>query len=137
MKPSCRPVAMAWYKAFLKNKKRSGTSLPASFSAWFLKENISLVTFYQQTKFHFFVAFNSWDIKACVRCFLSNFFSPPNDSPYKTVKSFLFHQKSSFCSRDIQNFCSFFPFHTFQIQKDKRKWNNLGCHKLASINLQM
>ena len=26
------------YKAFLKNKKRSGISLPASFSAWFLKK---------------------------------------------------------------------------------------------------
>ena len=28
-------------KAYLKNKKRSGTSLPVSFSAWFLKKNIS------------------------------------------------------------------------------------------------
>ena len=32
--------AFTSYKAFLKNK-RSGTSLPVSFSAWFLKKNIS------------------------------------------------------------------------------------------------
>ena len=40
-------------------------------------------------------------------------------------KCFLFHLKSSFCSRDIQIFVtSYLPFHTFQIQKDKWKWNN-------------
>ena len=31
---------------FLKNKKRSGAILPALFSAWFLKKNVSLVIFY-------------------------------------------------------------------------------------------
>ena len=30
---SCRPLGFTSYKAFLKNKKRSGTNLPASFSA--------------------------------------------------------------------------------------------------------
>ena len=39
---------------------------------------------------------------------------------------FLFHLKSSFRSRDIQIFVIFsIPFHTFQIQRDKWKWNNL------------
>ena len=33
VKRSCRPLAFTSYKAFLKNKKRSGTNLPASFSA--------------------------------------------------------------------------------------------------------
>ena len=38
----------------------------------------------------------------------------------------LFHLKSSFRSRDIQIFVFFsLPFHTFQIQKGKWKWNNL------------
>ena len=37
--------------SFLKNKKRSGTSLSASFSAWFLQKNISVVIFYCLTKF--------------------------------------------------------------------------------------
>ena len=58
-----------------------------------------------------------------------------NDSPSKTVeKSFLFHLKSSFHSRDIQMFLIFsLPFHTLQIQKDKLKWNNLWCHELAIV----
>ena len=41
-------------------------------------------------------------------------------------KCFLFHLKSSFRFRDIQIFVIFaLPFHTCQIQKDKRKWNNV------------
>ena len=50
---------------------------------------------------------------------------------------FYFNLKSSFRSEDIQIFVIFsLPFHTFQIQKDKWKLNNL-CHELTSINLQM
>ena len=41
LKLSCRPLAFTSYKAFLKNKKRSATNLPGSFSAWLLKKNIS------------------------------------------------------------------------------------------------
>ena len=41
-----RPISFTSYKAFLKNKKRSGTRFPASFSAWFIKENISFVIFF-------------------------------------------------------------------------------------------
>ena len=35
--------ALAWFEAFLKNKRRSGTSLPAPFFAWlkYLKKKIS------------------------------------------------------------------------------------------------
>ena len=51
---------------FKKKKKRSGTNLPASFSAWFLKKNISIVIFYSLTKFHCLVVFISWDIGQCV-----------------------------------------------------------------------
>ena len=32
LKLSCRPLAFTSYKTFLKNKKSSGTSFPASFS---------------------------------------------------------------------------------------------------------
>ena len=43
----------------------------------------------------------------------------PNDSTSKTEKSFLFHLKSSFHSRDIQIYVIFpLPSHNFQIQKD-------------------
>ena len=48
----------ASYKASL--KKRSETSLPASFSAWFM--NICLVIFYQLTIFICLTAFSLWDI---------------------------------------------------------------------------
>ena len=62
-----------------------------------------------------------------------------NERPSKAMKNvFLFHLKSSFCSRDIKNYVIFsLPFHTFQVQKGKWKWNNLWCHKLACINLEM
>ena len=47
-----------------------------------------------------------------------------NGRPSKTMKCF--HLKSSFRSQDIQTFVTFsLPFHTFQIQKGKWKWNNL------------
>ena len=43
-----------------------------------------------------------------------------NDSPSKTMKNVLFHQKSSVHSQDIQVFVIFsLPFYTFQIQKNK------------------
>ena len=35
LKLSCRPLAFNSYKAFSKNKKRSGASLSTSFCAWF------------------------------------------------------------------------------------------------------
>ena len=43
MKLNSRPFAFTSYKAFSKNKKRSGSSLPVSFSARFLIKNIFLL----------------------------------------------------------------------------------------------
>ena len=62
----------------------------------------------------------------------------PNE-PFKNYeKCFLFHLKSTFRSQDIQIFVIFpLPFHTFQIQKDKWNLNNLLCHELTCINLQV
>ena len=68
LKLSCRAFTFTSYKAFLKSKKRSGNSLPASFSAWFLKKNIYIVIFYYLTKFQCLVAFPSWDIGQYVYC---------------------------------------------------------------------
>ena len=58
--------------------------------------------------------------------FYKIFIFSPNDSPLKTMKNvFLFHLKSSFRSGNIQFFVIFSrPFHTFQLQKDKWKWNS-------------
>ena len=68
MKLICRPPAFISYKAFLKNKKRSGTILAALFSACFLKKIVSLVIFYQLKKFDRLVAFTTWDIEQCMDC---------------------------------------------------------------------
>ena len=50
----------------------------------------------------------------------------------KLWKKLLFHLKSSFCSWDIHIFVIFPFFSTFQIQKDKWKWNN-WCYEMACI----
>ena len=62
IKLNCRPPAFASYRTFLKNKKRSRTFLPSSFSALVLNKNIYLVIFYYLMKFHSLVTFTSWDI---------------------------------------------------------------------------
>ena len=54
LKLRCRALAFTLYKAL---KKRSGTSLPVLFSAWFLKKNVFLVIFYYLHKFHYLVVF--------------------------------------------------------------------------------
>ena len=66
-------------------------------------------------------------VKACVRYFLPNFDFCIKWKAFKNYeKCFLFHLKSYFHSRDIQIFVIFsLPFHTFQIQKGKWKWNNV------------
>ena len=51
LKLRCWPLASSSYKAALENNKRSGTSLHASFSAWFLKKHISDATYYYVTNF--------------------------------------------------------------------------------------
>ena len=66
LKLRSRPFAFTSYKTFSKIEKRSGTSPPASFLAWFLKKNISIVRVYWLTKFHWLVTFNSWDIEQYV-----------------------------------------------------------------------
>ena len=65
-------------------------------------------------------------LKLLFAIFYQIFIFSPNDRPLKTEKCFLFHQKNSFHSRDNQIFVFFsLPFHAFQIQKNKWKWNNL------------
>ena len=66
-------------------------------------------------------------LRACVCYFLSNFYFFTKRQPFKNhEKCCLFRLKSSFHSQDNQIFVIFsLPFHTFQIQKDEWKWNNL------------
>ena len=78
------------------------------------------------------------DFKACVCYFFSNlyFFT----KWFFTIfyqKCFFFPLKSLFRSPDSHTSVIFsLLFHTFQIQKDKWKCNNL-CHELTCINLQI
>ena len=51
LKLSCRSLASTSKKVFLKNKKKSVTSLPALFSARFIAKSISLVIFYYLPNF--------------------------------------------------------------------------------------
>ena len=104
------------------------------------KKLFSSVYFKQYTEWYVICKYaESSRVKACVRYFYQIFIFSPNGSPLKPIKNvFLFHLKSSFHSQNIQIFVIFsFPFHTFQIQMDKWKWNNLLCHELTRINLQM
>ena len=61
LKLNCRTIALNSYKAFLKNKnkKGTGTSLPASFSKKCPKKNVYLKCIHQLTKFHYLVDFTS------------------------------------------------------------------------------
>ena len=68
LKENCSQLLLPHIKLFLKNKKRSGTSLPDSFSAWFSKKNSFLVTFSYLIKFHCLFAFTLWDIGQYVHC---------------------------------------------------------------------
>ena len=74
-------------------------------------------------------------LKLVSAIFYQIFIFAQNDNPLKTIKCFLFHLKSSFGSGYTQIFVVFsLPFHIFQIQKDKWRWNDL-CHELTCINL--
>ena len=53
-------------KAFLKSKKRSGISHPASFSAWFSKKSTCLVQLTDQISLS--GCFTFWDIRRYVYC---------------------------------------------------------------------
>ena len=63
LKLRCWPLAFSSYNAFLKNKKKSEASLPASFSAWFLKKNIPHVIFDRLTTFYCLINFTTWNIR--------------------------------------------------------------------------
>ena len=71
-KLSCKLLAFTSFKVFLRNKKGSEVSPPASFSAWFLKKNIYLVIVYYMTKFYGLVAFTSW-VRYWAKCVLQLF----------------------------------------------------------------
>ena len=100
LKLNCGKLAFTFCKAFLKNKMRSGTSLPPSFSVWFLKKNICLEYWPDQISLSgclYFVrycalcvmyllinlAVKSWILKSILSFKSSRFFYIPKKSPQK------------------------------------------------------
>ena len=73
------PLVLNLYKAFSKNKKTFDLVRSRSFSAWFLKKKIFHGTIFWLTKFHWLIAFTSWDIgkyvyfNCCLVCGVINF----------------------------------------------------------------
>ena len=55
--------AQLWYFS-----KGSRSSFSTTFYLWFLKKNVSCAIFYRLNKFHFLIAFTSWDIDQCMYC---------------------------------------------------------------------
>ena len=51
LKIKCWSLAFSSCEAFSENKMRSGTSLPASFLAWFFNKIVSLVIFFNWSNF--------------------------------------------------------------------------------------
>ena len=88
-------------------------------------------------KYYIHVAINSPTIvgtilKTCVRYIL---FFHQMKTLQKLWKMLFISSKKLFVFSRHSNFFNFFiHFYTFQIQKDKWKWNDLWCHELAWIN---
>ena len=88
-------------------------------------------------------AIGDFELKACVHYFLSNFyFFNQMIGLQKLWKMFFISSTKLFLVSRYSHFCIFFlpilflPFHTFQTQRDKWKWNNLswiGLHKFADV----
>ena len=63
--------------------------------------------------------------KACVAIFIRFLFTHQMIALQKPFKMFFISSKKLFRSQDIEIFIFSLPIHTFQIQKNKWKWNNL------------
>ena len=74
---------------------------------FFTESYILNLTHVQDALFQHTKAHGRYYLKFVSALFYQIFISLPNDSPSKPMKSFLFHMKSSFCSRDIQIFVIF------------------------------
>ena len=81
----------------------------------------------------------STKLKASVRYFLSSFYFFTKWWPLKNYeKCFFISSKKLLSFLRYSDFYDFsLHFQSFQIQKNKWKWNNLWCRELACINLQI
>ena len=113
------PLTFTSYKSFSKKtRKMFGTSLSASFSAWFLEKNISQVIFYQLTKFHCRIVFTSWHIALYVHC--SYLFPSLHVIKFEINYSFLIKAFSCMTKKVRTN------IYRYQGQKQLLRWNKTG-----------
>ena len=64
-------------------------------------------------------------LKLVSAIFYQIFIFSSNNRPSKTMKNVFYFIKKALFVLEIFKFLHFFPFHNFQTQKDKWKWNNL------------
>ena len=78
-------------------------------------------------------------LKLVSAIFYQIFIFSPNDSPLKTIKCFLFHQKSSFRSRDMRIFVIFslpqFPDSKGQMEVEYIMMSSIDLHKFTDAIL--
>ena len=68
----------------------------------------------------------------CLLCFIKFLFFHQMIILQKLWKKFFISPKKLFLFLRYSNFCIFYlPFHLFEIQKEKWKWNNLWCHGIG------
>ena len=81
--------------------------------------------------------FRKFILKLVSAIFYQIFICSSSDRLSKTMKNVFYFILKALFVLEIFKFLYFFHFYTVQIQKSKWKWNNLWCHKLACINLQI
>ena len=82
---------------------------------------------------------NNQEVWSLCPLFFINFLFFTKWKPFKNYEyMFFISSKKLFSFSRYSSLCNFFPsFPHFPDSKGKSKWNNLWCHKLTCINLQM
>ena len=118
MKLSCRLLTLNSYKAFLKNKNRSGKTLSASFSTKLLKKKFLLYSItWPLTIINCLVAFNSWDIGQYT-------VSQPGKPLESLAISVIPGDLIFFFFRSLFSFCMDFFYHWWLLKVKKNKWGS-------------
>ena len=126
----------------------SGSSLPASLSASFLRRMISLVIFYYLTKFNYLVVFPSWDIGQYVfgNCLLTRLWSHNvetklifqikpfflHDQKFKT-KNWISWERKELLKWNKKHFSSFLKGFHWRWESDFKNNNRMCSRKRGKL----
>ena len=133
---------------FVIHESRSLNSNPEIYLSFFLKLVYNLVSMFFYCICDIFILplipslslamFLTCSLKLVSAIFYQILFFHQMIALQKLWKMFFISSKKLFSSSGYSHFCIFsLPFYTPQTQRDKWKWNNLWCHELACINLQI